>query len=140
MENSPENVARAGDTAAEGESDDLLLWQPQEAETRVIALLDPYLNFERTDELKPRLAALIERETANGARRFILDLAKTGVIDSCGLAVLVSLERQIDESGGRLVLCGLSDLLLRLFELTRLERVFTILPDVDQALAARSEP
>ena len=33
-----------------------------------------------------------------------------------------------------------TELGLRLFELTRLERVFTILPDVDQALAARSEP
>ncbi len=116
-------------------AEDLLLWRPPDPDTRVVVLLDPYLNFERTDELKPRLKALLARELDGGARCIILDLARTGVIDSCGLAVLVSMERQLTEGGARLVLCGLSDLLLRLLELTRLDRVFEIRDNVDVALA-----
>ena len=55
-------------------------------------------------ELKQKV--LDELET--GSRKFLVDFAGTGYIDSSGLGVLVSLSKKIREAGGALRLAGLS--------------------------------
>ena len=73
-------------------------------------------------ELKQKILDELER----GARRFLVDFAQTGYIDSSGLGVLVSLSKRIRENKGELRLANLNDDLKTLFELTKLDPLFQI--------------
>jgi anti-sigma B factor antagonist len=82
-------------------------------------------------ELKEFIQRLLDR----GDRRFVLDFSATGYIDSSGLGALVSLARKVREEGGDLRLSALNEDLRSLFELTKLDTLFTISETPDQALA-----
>ena len=69
---------------------------------------------------------LVVDEIARGYRGFILDLTRCGYIDSSGLGVLVSIARKIQAAGGTIVLENLNEDLQALFELTKLDKLFTI--------------
>lgn len=71
-----------------------------------------------------------------GEERFVIDFTATGYIDSSGLGVLVSLAKKIRELGGDLRLAGLNDDLRTLFELTKLDTLFTIMDSAEEAVAA----
>ncbi len=83
------------------------------------------------NELKDHLQGLLEK----GERRFLIDFAQTGYIDSSGLGALVTLGRKVREEGGDLRLSGLNEDLRALFELTKLDTLFAISETPDQALA-----
>ena len=83
------------------------------------------------NELKEHLQGLLEK----GERRFLIDFAQTGYIDSSGLGALVALARKVREEGGDLRLSGLNEDLRALFELTKLDTLFAISETPDQALA-----
>jgi anti-sigma B factor antagonist len=70
----------------------------------------------------------------SGDRKFVIDFANTGYIDSSGLGVLVSLSKKIREQGGELRLSSLNEDLRTLFELTKLDTLFRIADDKDEAL------
>ena len=65
---------------------------------------------------------------------FLVDFSQTGYIDSSGLGVLVSLSKKIREAGGALRLANLNDDLKTLFELTKLDTLFQIASNRDEAL------
>ena len=69
-----------------------------------------------------------------GERKFLVDFTQTGYIDSSGLGVLVSLSKKIRDEGGELRLAGLNDDLKTLFELTKLDTLFTISDSAADAL------
>jgi anti-anti-sigma factor len=81
-------------------------------------------------ELKQQVLEQLE----NGDRKFVIDFAKTGYIDSSGLGVLVSLSKKIREQGGELRLSSLNEDLRTLFELTKLDTLFRIADTKEQAL------
>ncbi len=73
-------------------------------------------------------------ELESGERKFLIDFAKTGYIDSSGLGVLVSLSKKIREHGGDLRLAALNEDLRTLFELTKLDTLFRIADSREEAL------
>jgi anti-sigma B factor antagonist len=75
-------------------------------------------------------------ELEGGARKFLIDFVGTGYIDSSGLGVLVSLSKKIREQGGELRLASLNDDLRTLFELTKLDTLFHIANNREEALAS----
>lgn len=81
-------------------------------------------------ELKQRVL----EELDNGARKVLVDFAKTTYIDSSGLGVLVSLAKRIRDLGGDLRLADLNDDLQTLFELTKLDTLFQISATRERAL------
>lgn len=81
------------------------------------------------------LKEMMLEELAGGKRNFIVDFARTGYIDSSGLGVLVGLSKRVREVDGTLQLTSLSPDLMRLFELTKLDTLFTIRGSVEEALA-----
>ena len=83
-------------------------------------------------ELKQKVLDELER----GGRKFLIDFSQTGYIDSSGLGVLVSLSKKIREQGGDLRLAGLNEDLQTLFELTKLDTLFSITKTPAEALAA----
>jgi anti-sigma B factor antagonist len=81
------------------------------------------------------LKDLVQAALDEGDRRLLIDFSRTGYIDSSGLGALVSISKRVREAGGELRLAGLNDDLRSLFELTKLDTLFTISETRDQALA-----
>ena len=83
-------------------------------------------------EFKQQLLDVI----GNGAREVVVDLSDTTFIDSTTLGVRVGGVKRLRPNGGQLSL-GCSDRnITKIFEITGLDRVFTIHPTRDEALAA----
>jgi anti-sigma B factor antagonist len=81
-------------------------------------------------ELKQQVLDRLDK----GDRKFVIDFANTGYIDSSGLGVLVSLSKKIREQGGELRLSSLNEDLRTLFELTKLDTLFRIADTKAKAL------
>ena len=94
--------------------------------------VDGQLIVGNRQDLKQRVLDALE----SGDRKFLIDFARTGYIDSSGLGVLVSLSKKIRDEGGDLRLAGLNEDLKTLFELTKLDTLFAITDSAEQALAA----
>ncbi len=92
--------------------------------------VDGQLIVGNRNELKKEVLEKIEL----GEQTFVIDFANTAYIDSSGLGVLVSLSKKIREHGGELRLSSLSEDLRTLFELTKLDTLFRIAEDREQAL------
>ncbi len=74
--------------------------------------------------LREELYAIID----GGAKVLVVDLSELGFIDSSGLGVLVAALKHMREQDGQLVLSGLAQPALRVFEITDLTALFTIEP------------
>ena len=85
---------------------------------------------------RAELKDLVQERLAAGDRRFVIDFTQTPYIDSSGLGALVTIAKRIREEGGDVRLAGLNDDLRQLFELTKLDTLFSISATPDQALAA----
>ena len=97
----------------------------------VIVTVDGQLIVGNRQELKQKITEALEK----GERKFLIDFTNTGYIDSSGLGVLVSLSRKIREADGELRLAGLNEDLRTLFELTKLDSLFSIADSPAAALA-----
>ncbi|SPF79885.1 STAS domain-containing protein [Pseudoprimorskyibacter insulae] len=75
--------------------------------------------------------------TRSGHGRFVLDLSPVTFIDSSGLGAVVGAMKQLDAQQ-TLELAGMNDAVRKVFELTRMNSVFTIHPDLDIALQSRA--
>ena len=96
----------------------------------VVVDVDGQLIVGNRTELKTKVLEELEK----GARKVLIDFARTGYIDSSGLGVLVSLSKKIREQGGELRLANLNDDLKTLFELTKLDTLFQISDTKERAL------
>lgn len=74
----------------------------------------------------PRLDEELAGAIETGARRVVVDLAGTSFVDSTVLGVLLHAQRRLDGLEGRLVLVSDDPRILRVFELTGLDRQFQI--------------
>ena len=82
-------------------------------------------------ELKQELLRLVEE----GAQRIIVDLTDTTFIDSTMLSVLLSTLKRLRPSGGQLGIVCSDRNIRKIFEITLLDRVFTIFESREAALA-----
>ena len=98
----------------------------------VIMEIEGQLIVGNRQELKQKMLDELEK----GGRKFLIDFAKTGYIDSSGLGVLVSLSKKIREQAGELRLANLNDDLKTLFELTKLDTLFQIAETREKALTS----
>lgn len=83
-------------------------------------------------DLKQELVRLVD----GGARQVVVDLSDTSFIDSTTLGVLISGVKRLRPDGGRLELVVTDRNIAKVFEITGLDRVFSIHPDRRAALAA----
>ncbi len=70
----------------------------------------------------------------------LLDLSEVGLIDSTGLSVLVSLQRNCRSAGYQLKLAGLQEQARMVLAVTRLDAIFESYPSVADALAKFPAP
>lgn len=106
-------------------------FQTSKQDDVVVVDVDGQLIVGNRQELKQKVLDELE----GGERKFLIDFANTGYIDSSGLGVLVSLSKKIREQGGELRLSNLNEDLRTLFELTKLDTLFQIADSRGEALA-----
>ena len=82
-------------------------------------------------EFKQQLLDVI----AKGAKTVVVDFSNTTFIDSTTLGVLVGGVKRLRAQDGRLALVCSDRNITKIFEITGLDRVFTIYPTRDEALA-----
>lgn len=87
---------------------------------------------------RQQLREAVTNEIEQGVRSFVIDFADTGYVDSAGLGALVSLSKRIREANGSLRLTNLNEDLRMLFELTRLDTLFSLDGGVTNAPADRA--
>jgi len=68
----------------------------------------------------------------------VLDLARVSTIDASGLGLMLSLRKQAEAKGVGLKLMNVSKFVKQVFEITRLDTVFEVIPRVEP-LPARSQ-
>jgi anti-sigma B factor antagonist len=78
------------------------------------------------------LSAMIEKKP----ERVVIDFSEVTYIDSAGLAALIQAMQKVEAYGGKFLLAGLQETVRSIFEISRLDQVFQIFPDVDAALGA----
>jgi len=103
------------------------------ANALIVVVESPRLESTNAEEFRTRCAALVEA----GHRELIFDLGQVEFMDSRGLGAMISVFKLVSPDGG-VSLAGLRHHVADLFKLTRLDRIFPIFRDAEQAAQARS--
>lgn len=80
-----------------------------------------------------RLQAVLQRVAGDNAA-VLVGLERCEFVDSTGIALFLQVRRQLDSEGGRLVLYGCSDQVLRVFTVAGLTDVGMVFADRDEAI------
>lgn len=102
----------------------------EQSKPRVVAL-QGRLDAHQGKQVETLLSATVHR-----GGQMVVNLSKVHFVDSTGLAVLVKGMKQQREQQGELVLCELQQPVRIIFELTKLDKMFTIYPTERDALQA----
>jgi anti-sigma B factor antagonist len=102
-----------------------------DAETHVIEL-GGEVDLYTAPEFKERMVQVID----GGKKQVVVDLSKATFIDSTTLGVLVGGVKRLRPVGGSLALVCSDQNILKIFEITGLDRVFPIHESRDDALSA----
>ena len=86
-------------------------------------------------QLRQHLMQLVERP----CKTIIVDLAEVQFMDSTGLNVFSAVRKRMQALDGRLILAGAQPPVIRLFQLSAMDRLFTIVGDREEAFALLSE-
>jgi len=96
---------------------------------QVLFIEEERIDAHNSGELKDAILHIIEQ----GDTAIIVQLEKVRFIDSSGLGALLSGYKNAAARSGKLALANLQQQVLSMFELTRLNRVFEIYADLDEA-------
>ena len=89
------------------------------------------VNGEINISTSPDLKKHFEKQPS---KKVVVDLEKVSYIDSSGLATLVEMLKKMKSQGGSLGLAGMSDKVKSLFEITKLDRLFSIYQNKQDAV------
>jgi len=84
----------------------------------------------------PQFKEALVHGIEEGARRIVVDLSDVTFIDSTALGVLVSGAKRVRPRNGNLDIVCKDENIIRIFEITGLNRIFGIYPDRAAALKA----
>jgi anti-sigma B factor antagonist len=96
---------------------------------QLIVIEEERVDAHNSGDLKQNFLDMFEQGEVN----IIVDLHQVHFIDSSGLGALLSGYKNAEAKSGKLVLAGLQEQVASMFELTRLNRVFEIYSDPDEA-------
>ena len=86
--------------------------------------------------VSPAVAESLNAMADKKPERIVIDLSRATYIDSASLAALILAMQKVEAYGGKFFLTGIHETMRSIFETSRLDQIFQILPDVDAALAA----
>jgi len=96
----------------------------------LLSLQEEKLDSSQAPSLKSEFITL----TQSGTRNLILDMAGVKYVDSSGLSAILVANRLVTEQHGTLVLTCLSDHVMKLITISKLDSVLNILPTVEEGV------
>lgn len=108
-----------------------MIGEVREENGTLVAALSGEIDLDNAPEVRSMLL-----ECTDGGRDVLVDLSAVSYIDSSGIASLVEALQNANSSGSQLGLVAISPQAMRVFELARLDKVFTIHTDLGVALSA----
>lgn len=72
------------------------------------------------------LSATLGKEIEHGTTHIVVDLQHVEMVDSFGVGIFISTQNSLQAQGGKLTVMNVSEDLLHLFRLMRLDKHFTI--------------
>lgn len=96
----------------------------------VLTIHEERIDAHNSGELKEYLLQMIER----GENKIVVQLEHVRFIDSSGLGALLSGNKNIIAKSGKFALSNIQQQVMSMFELTRLNRVFEIYADLNDAV------
>jgi anti-sigma B factor antagonist len=69
-----------------------------------------------------------------GSKKFILNLSHINFIDSSGLGAIIRTSTLLDANKGSIVLCNVSETVLSLLKIVRLDQLIKIFPDENESI------
>ena len=70
-----------------------------------------------------------------GSQRLLFDFSELDYISSAGLRVVLMAAKRLKESGGKMALCSLNEMIKEVFEVSGFDRILDIEPNADSARA-----
>lgn len=77
---------------------------------------------------------LIKEQINAGQNKIGLDLSGVKYINSTGMGMFIAAQMRLQNAGGKLVLFNVSDNILKLFKLMKIDSTFTILPSQEETI------
>jgi len=90
-------------------------------------------------EIDGVIESVLQKLSAAEHGRWIADLSQVQYLGSSMLGLFVNMRERIRQAGGTLVLCGMSQQLMRIFRTCCLERLFVIAHSRKEAMVIASE-
>lgn len=81
----------------------------------------------------PDVRSSLQHAVDDGARTVVLDLTGVLLMDSTALGMIVWLHKQLQERGGRVCVAATRPVVVRVFELTSVDRLIRIYDSVEEA-------
>lgn len=94
----------------------------------LLAVKDNRIDARNAADISARIRAAIQ----DGSRWIVLDLAPVEFVDSSGLGAIVSALKLLGDQGD-LLISGAQEPIRALFRLTRMDKVFRMYEDLDEA-------
>ena len=69
-----------------------------------------------------------------GTNKLIIDMKGVDYVDSSGFGALLGATKRVRPNGGKIILTGCSESVLRIMKITQLDTIFEIYKDYQQAL------
>ena len=101
-----------------------------------VLLLSGRLDLVSSSTLKDKIRERLQDRQL----RFVVRCNDLKFVNSSGLGALISIQKDVKLSGGRIVLCAMPPYVDELFALTGLNKVFEIFACVEDAVAALTQP
>ena len=80
-----------------------------------------------------QLFGLVDQE---GRRKLLLNFGNVEYLSSAALDKLITLNKKLQQAGGRLILCNIDPQIYEVFEITKLNKLFNIHSEEQAALQA----
>jgi anti-sigma B factor antagonist len=109
--------------------------QTKSEENRVIVSISGDIDAYHSPKLKEEM----EKYTSGEVKEILLELSDVPYIDSAGLGTLVSILRETRNGKKSLKLIGLRPNIKRIFEMTRLDKIFEVYDTVEESAAGNSK-
>jgi anti-sigma B factor antagonist len=101
--------------------------------TIVLEVLENRLGADKAAAFKEAVGRYLDGR----ATSIVLDMAMVEFVDSSGLGAILSVLKRMPK-GCELIICGTTDSVTSMFRLTRLDRIFTMRKNVEEAVSALS--
>ncbi len=95
----------------------------------LVVAADGGLNRGTASQLIEEITTHVE----NGATQVVVDCVKLEILSSMGLGALLQIHNKLKRHGAQVRLCGLRSMMVQAIQLSRLDKIFQVYPDVNAA-------